>query len=404
MRTPAWNTTTVAACQAAVKGEIDAVASERGASERLAAALEIVRATRDEVDAERQLRCFVAVMSALVHHARHGGLTGAKARGLADLAQSILRVQGIATQGSRLTFLHRDLALVMSQLHRRSGHHWDAAWEQGLAAKLAGSSPETMLAVDLLAAGRRLLRLGHARLALAKFAAAEACERTARTRAGIFVGRIQALRLSAQLDAAQAAVAAARAQDGLTDMERLELDWEERCIEAQRTVSADGLLAATGRRGAHRWPLFFLETYCWTRALPTRTDHVRLPMVRSMGRRRSLGATKAGLFFRCVQAIESAHEPTAPLLVRLREIGAVLGRTRALVSVDKELLVRAAAARWLTRARAFDLAALALAEYEGLCRRLSDGASPDTLGLVRDMMDRDWYRGAPARASDELAS
>jgi hypothetical protein len=51
------------------------------------------------------------------------------------------------------------------------------------------------------------------------------------------------------------------------------------------------------------------------------------------------------------------------------------------LTVDKELLVWAAAARWLGRNRVRVLADAARLSYEALCLRLSGGRSHDTLGL-----------------------
>jgi hypothetical protein len=341
-------------------------------------------------------------MSALVEQARAGGLAATKVRGLATLAEGILRVQGVAGEGSRLAFLRRDLALVMAQIHRRAGRHWQSAWEQTLAARHAAQASDASIGVDLVAAGRRLLRLGHARLALAKLDAASAFALTPRNRLGVAVARVQALRLAGRLDAAAAAIEAARASPSLPDEAPRELAWEALCVAAQRTGDVAPLVAASGRRGTHHESTYFLETFCWTKASPTRGRAGRLPMVRSAARTRSLGATKAGLFFRCALTLEDAYETEAPMSTRLANVGAMLGRSRALVSVDKELLVWAASARWLMRAHAPELAALALGEYETLSRRLTSGASADALGVAADMLDRPWYVAtAGADASDD---
>ena len=70
-----------------------------------------------------------------------------------------------------------------------------------------------------------------------------------------------------------------------------------------------------------------------------------------------------------------------------RKLGQQLTRVSQLPSVDTELLVWAAAARWLARNRMEGLGALTLQEYRALSLRLSSGAHVDVLGLLPDLQD-----------------
>jgi hypothetical protein len=59
-----------------------------------------------------------------------------------------------------------------------------------------------------------------------------------------------------------------------------------------------------------------------------------------------------------------------------------------LPSLDKELLVRSAAFRWLYRGKQAEMAAFVYADNEMRSRQLSSGTATDVMGLLRDV-DRD---------------
>ena len=60
-------------------------------------------------------------------------------------------------------------------------------------------------------------------------------------------------------------------------------------------------------------------------------------------------------------------------------------------SIAKELLTWVAVSRWLARNNVFVLAGFALREYVALSMRLSDGASPDVLNRVGDLLKKEWF-------------
>jgi len=98
-----------------------------------------------------------------------------------------------------------------------------------------------------------------------------------------------------------------------------------------------------------------------------------------------------GFFFTCVQTIERCYDYSIPYIRRLEALGRLLTELNKLPTIDKELLVWAAAVRWLSRSKARSLAALVLSEYHALSLRLSKGKMVDVFGLMEDITKRDWF-------------
>jgi hypothetical protein len=79
-----------------------------------------------------------------------------------------------------------------------------------------------------------------------------------------------------------------------------------------------------------------------------------------------------------------------PLDIRLRSLSAGIDKRKELISIDKELLLLAAATRWLARSKASSVALLFFSEYRALSLRLSGGVSQDALNILGDMREREW--------------
>ena len=102
-------------------------------------------------------------------------------------------------------------------------------------------------------------------------------------------------------------------------------------------------------------------------------------------------AKEYGYFYNCADTIDKCYDYQIPYILRIKMIGKILPQVRKVVSMDKELLVWAASARWLSRSKAFSLAAMALSEYRALSLRLSQGAQQDVLNIMGELLERDWY-------------
>src|SRR5690606_9320313 len=117
----------------------------------------------------------------------------------------------------------------------------------------------------------------------------------------------------------------------------------------------------------------------------------RVTNLSTLVRDKNLRPQKLGALYQCALEIERCYDNDYKLIDRTFKLGKILGKTKEVISIDGELLVLAAASRWLTRSRAYPLANLCLNEYTSICRRLSGGKSADVLGLVGDLIDKPWF-------------
>src|SRR5262249_668083 len=96
-------------------------------------------------------------------------------------------------------------------------------------------------------------------------------------------------------------------------------------------------------------------------------------------------------------ALGDCYDTRIPMAVRLTALGEILAKCDQIFTLERELLVWTASARWLVRNHSFDMAALAVSEYQSLSPRISDGKSLDVLNLIPDLIGADWLR---SRAND----
>ena len=117
-----------------------------------------------------------------------------------------------------------------------------------------------------------------------------------------------------------------------------------------------------------------------------------LPPFRTLLGRRDLKLSKLGLITKFALQLEHCYDKSIAPHIRFHKLGAILCRSSEIQTVEKELLLWMATARWLARAKASLLAYMALKEYQNLSLKLSNGGSGDVLMVAQDLRERDWYR------------
>jgi hypothetical protein len=388
-----WQQKRIALEKAQARAELNARGDPRS---RLEHALARVAELEDDISAVGLLRRYVFIVSALVHHGRHGGLSDLKVRRLKDLALAILRPQMHGPRVTQAWSLFAELKIILGQAYARRGMQWRAAWEQAFAARFA-RAPRSRAADDGAASGVQpgfqaytcgvqALRLGHVSLALASFDEAEREGVSAPVALHLGLRRAKALRLAGRTDESRERVRELARRPGVGEAMRLELAWEELAVAAQETGDVRPLATAVQRRGAHFRATYVLEAHLWAAATRGGCAPVVLPSVRSRAARTSLALREQDFLYKCVLQLVTCQDPDVTLELRVEGLGQVLARLSRLVSVDKELLVRAAAARWLASVPCDALAALARADYRALSLTLTDGARDDALGLLGDLL------------------
>ncbi len=387
-----WTQKEVLETKKSVKAELDPFNQPADRKKRLSLIFKNISELEDKEDAKSQLRLYIFIMSALVHHERFGGLSNQQIRNLSDIAFAILQTQGIEPAKSRLAFLYGELHLVLSQVSRKEGDHWAATWEQQLSFQLAGRAKKQEEAVNTLATAIRAMRLGFSNIAYNRYSKVEEDrEKDHPQFARARLGRILCLRLANQLEEADALSQDTLKNCQLTDSQKLELEWEAVCRQATSTLDFSNMFPLVKRGGSHYLPVYVVEAYFWTRTTASRKWLDRMPQIQTLARNRNLKPQKLEAFYDFAVILERCYDTDYPFVVRLRKLGDILRKTSQLISIDKELLVWAAAARWLSRNHSFDLASIALSQYQSISTRLSNGHCLDALGTVSDMFEKDWF-------------
>jgi hypothetical protein len=380
-----WNERMVSEVREQVKRELDDVSSKEGHRARLSHAMQGIAELESSDSARGQLRRYVLVISVLVAHERNGGLTPAQVNRLEALALAILKTQGVRPQQSRLAGLYSDLDLVISQIRRKSGAHWDALWLQQIAAQF--SSREAPSSHGHLALAIRAQREGFIDSALQNYEAAIRGGLSGSQLYRAHWGKITTLRLAGQLEEARHAIRETEKLEGLEPIERTELEWQSKCIETQSTGNPMPLVTAVARGKIHFQVEYRIEAALWAYAVSSKEPLSRLPLLRSLPRIHRASVKDDRLY--CVAlGLENCYDTAVPLSVRARALGKLIERAHRLLHLDHELLVLVAAARWLARVHLFTLSDFCLQLYRRISLSLSGSRTADVLNVASDLMEK----------------
>lgn len=366
-----------------IRDELQAVMDRDGTKARLKHILARIEAVTGSTDPKSLSQCFVYCLSALFHHAEHGGLTESQIRKLSHLANAVLRVQNIKPGRTTQAYLFHELHLARSYVLMRSGQLWKAAWEQQLAVHLSPQNPTGGVGFQLLTRAIRAIRLGHLELGLKDLAVAEAESLSPEYRARAFLERLKALRLQGALKTA-AELSAKSAEYSLSPKQAQEVEWEAMCRSVVASRDLAPIISATLPRHSHHEPSYILEAFVWTRIPASREWMTRFPLIRSLGKNTFVDIKAHGAFGECASALQQVYDAEIPLPFRLEILGDALGKISQVPTLDWELLLWAAAARWVIRARVDNMRDLVLSEYRALSAKMTSGKSTDVLRLMDD--------------------
>jgi len=327
-----------------------------------------------------QVHAFWWACEALRLHAVHGGLAQDEVERLLRSTKAVLTRYNVRPRTSRVALLHEALHEVVAQLAHRNGDGFAGAWHELLARYKGGDSPHhpevyTEQFAELELGGRHY----HSLL----WMDAELMSSESRSAAAP-LARARMLRLTGQFDEARSVVAW-HAPSGDDAIGR-ELLWEQACIETgvtgslspqTRLLRLDRRLRLTGRT---------LELRVWTHATQSKQWLGACPRVATLRRSaRAAGHPLDEVMYGCAQQLEGCHQTAAPLSLRLERLGGWLSRVAEIERADHQLLIWAAATRWLVRVKRKRMAALTHHCYEQLSLYLSGDHCRDPLGALRDI-------------------
>ncbi len=399
-----WSRDDIDSAKQEIRAEIDADGRAEDSEARLQYILESLNTLEDDISSAALLRRYILSMSALVHHERNGGLTASQVRHAAQVAEQVLMTGGLDPERSLLRYLYAEIYSIRSQIARKDGDHWYAAWEQASGVRMASSTASDAAAGrSAMGAGLRYLRLGDADIArvylqeaLSKLPAAE--------QPRCYFHLINATRLQGEQQQALHWVAEAHRTNEAGEHVK-HLEWLKALIEAQGSGELRDLRRMVDPRATHHEASYFIDVTLLAMASRQRDTYQRLAKLESKTRSGSIGVHRQGTIYRCAKALESLLDSDIPLQLRLNALGDMLAKRQTLLFIEHEMYVLAAAARGLATYHMDRHASIVLAEYEALSLRLSRQQHRDVLNLVGDLLDRSWYRpGAQGMAIETLES
>jgi predicted unusual protein kinase regulating ubiquinone biosynthesis (AarF/ABC1/UbiB family) len=347
-----------------------------------------------------RLRTVLRAIAVLSLDTETGTLPRAQRNRLEELVEGILKVAGVQPETSKLAFLHGDLHNARALDAARRGALVTAAMEQQRGHFASKRRPSGGLGYQALAAALRVLRLGHAETALDGFLAAETHALAPALRLRSQVQRVVAMRLMGELGNARALAQELLRSPDVPAEARLELDWEILLATASETGDARPVIAAVDRAKPHYTATYLLEAHLWSRAWATAADVKRLARLSTVRKLPGSATGRGGVHapsFEIVARLDAAYDRDVPLAHKLHGLQEALEQLPLLRTVDRELLVWLAVARWAQRHHQSVLAAIALGEYQAWSRRLTSGRSPDALRAAADLAVDPWSRHRSAQ-------
>jgi hypothetical protein len=382
-----WQNIDVSEVKLQIKQELDQILLARGESERYKHARLQVQTFEHDESPSGQLRRFIYVMSILVHHERYHCLTTQQLARIYDLATAILKVQGVKADGNQ-GFLYLELQAIMSQIHRKDGRHWISMWEQSL---IHNDKQGSAAGQQLLALARRHMRLGNVREGSLWLDKAEPHLKGFGLEQAK-VGRIRCLILQQEYAEASTKIEEIMLRKPSAGTV-LELSWRKLIINFLTTREHTPLMRAIAYRGKHHFANYIFEGLLWLRSLPgqdplKKEKVFRLPKATTYRRKDSAGCQKSGFLFVATRTLDECYDTEIPIELRMKGLGEALESVHKLRTIEREMLLWLAAARFCSRSSQYFASSLAFAEYQSLSLRVSMGANTDVLGLAEDLRQK----------------
>ena len=375
-----WQRPNVDAQRGEVTRRLALIEAQRGREAALEAAVAAAEALETDPSLQGQLHAFLHACAALDLHSRSGGLDSERVGALYRRALAVLTRNGIRPATSRVAHLYGELHATMCRVAALEGRAWSAAWRHFLAKYEGGVVPDHG---DLFRQVSLDLQLGLGESALARLLDAELPDSPVVALATLRLARARIHRLTGDLDGAAEVLGAVDVAPEEAPAIHREKLWEAACIESQRAGSLEPQARLVRVNRDARTPRRQLDLFLWSRA-----THGKKWM-RAAPKASSLKKTGADLLdpvvLRCALAIERAYEGKAALTNRVHALGRALEDADAIAELDQQMLVWAAAGRWLYRAKKPDLAALPLARYRALSLGLTLGRDGDVLRVASDI-------------------
>ncbi len=389
-----WADKNIAEVRAQVKSQIEARLSNSSPDEVGEFIMEQIALQISQSERAVGIHAYIWMMSALVHHVRHGSFKPAQINRLFDDAVDLLKLNGIAAESPRLGVLVSDLFAVMSQIFHTQGSPWSAFWYQQLAVRSIKGSKDRDKAHQAFAFAIRAIRFGMGDVADRELSFAESNHKNQRERCKARLHRIKLARLCANWDKFKELSEEFKSWSPAEDSFAHELEWETICVTSILEQDAGIVRRAIQKAGSHYQAVYVVEGRLRLLAQSSFKEHDKLAKLSTLSSDSSLGINRLGDAFKALSVLEQSYDELIPISTRFESIGRVMSRLNLLGTYEQEMLFLGCAVRWLSRNGHIPLAEVCLKELEFRSLRFSNGDCRDSLGCMSDLMQRNWFKQA----------
>jgi hypothetical protein len=344
---------------------------------------------QDRFEAEQEsedplvhFKLFMMILRILVMEEKFELIGAKETERYIKLAENLLLLQGISPNSrSDFIFLYADLRNISGQILRRRGEHLPALWETQIAHRFSDGAPGGL---NLVLANRfmRVGRIADAQERLSLVSASNV-HRYEYLRAGI--SRLQCARLNWRLEEfTKTAEELAATFDENDTAFKLEIEWMKLTLSFQQNNQPEAILAKIKRGGTHFSPEYVMDGILWVLASSHKSLVQELPAVSKLRRNGVMSFTKQETDFEVVESLQASYNTAVELDRRIRLLGESLRLFPQLILIETEMLAWIAAARFLARSRALDLAKTCIERYKQISMTVSNGQDLDVLKLTKD--------------------
>lgn len=371
-----WSIDEIAKARQKAKTALDNLAFQKDHKLRLKECLAEVSRSADRLDSPSLLMRYTFVMSALVHHEKHGGLSDSQSVHLSKLAFNILLVSGISYSSTdRLAFLYGDIHRIQSLIARKSGNHSLATTEHILACHYSKADSINGAGQELLGHAIRAFRMGHLETASTSYILALQSRLTSHQRLVCQIGLLKALRLS-QKNLKFKVLAEEVQQSKNFEPITNEIRWEVIIQNFSQTGKFEDIVQFLKDSSAD----YIAEAYLFACSTKTRNNRIYFESKRSfyfLENLKSKRIKKRSPLETVTLSIHELYDTEIPFSLRLKSAADIFQILRNLPSIESELLVLAALGRWLSRNRQIQFSNLVGFEYKSLCQKITQNTTDD---------------------------
>ncbi len=326
---------------------------------------------------DQQIEKYNYLMELLFLHEHFNLLSEKEVQTCFDMASTLIKLIGAYSKKNSMSFKYAELFHMRSKIENNAHDHWGSYWSSLLETYCL---PQVEDGEQYLALGVRSMRLFQGELASKYYTISLKLGLPDQYRDYFEIQRIRCYYLTNQLSDAETAIN----REGVRH-QRSELTWCKSIIEAIKFQDISFMKRLCSKGGDCYYWQNILVFYGWALSVKTRRWIADLVPVYSLRRRKNLEFNAHDMYFKAIGVLQECYDFERPFIQRLEKLGTILKDVTRYESEEQELLIWAAATRWLWRSRAREFAKACLCQYRQRSLNLSQGICDDILQVVKDI-------------------